>query len=65
MRWINERKVPSELLELLDIPSVPNELRAEIIRANNEIERYRAVNYPTKAKIEYYLQKYRAQEQNK
>jgi len=65
MRWINKRKVPSELLELLDIPSVPNELRAEIIRANNEIERYGAVNYPTKAKIEYYLQKYRAQEQNK
>ena len=58
MYWVNERAVPSELLELLNIPEVPNVLRAEIIRANDEVERQGAVNYPTKARIEYYIHKY-------
>lgn len=56
--WYDERQVPSKLLELLDIPDVPNELRAEIMRAKDEVERYGAVNYPTKARIEYYMSKY-------
>ena len=56
--WVNEREVPFELLELSDMPTVPNELRAEIIRANDEVDKYGAVNYPTKARIEYYLHKY-------
>jgi len=56
--WVNEHEIPSKLLELLDIPKVPNELRAEIMRANDEVERYGAVSYPTKAKVEYYMHKY-------
>ncbi len=56
--WVNEREVPSELLELLDIPNVPNELRADIMRANDEVEKQGAVSYPTKARMEYNLHKY-------
>ena len=55
MHWVNEREVPSELLELLDISGVPNELRAEIMRANDEVEKQGAVTYPTKARIESYV----------
>jgi len=60
MHWVNEREVPSELLELLDISGVPNELRAEIMRANDEVEKQGAVTYPTKARIESYVLIYQA-----
>jgi hypothetical protein len=52
MRWINERVVPTELLELLDMPTTPKELWKEIARARDEINDYGAVTYPTKARIE-------------
>ncbi len=56
--WMNEREVPSELLKLIDVPEVPNEFRAEVMRAKDEVENNGAVNYPTKARIEYYIHKY-------
>lgn len=56
--WTNEREVPSELLELLDVPKVPNELRAEIMRASDEVQKHGAVSYPTKARVEHYIHRY-------
>ena len=58
MHWANERGVPTELLELMDITEVPNELRAEIMRASDEVEKQGAVSYSTKARVEHYLHKY-------
>lgn len=52
MKWINEREVPSELLELLDMPTIPKDLWKEIIRARDEVNNYGAVTYPTKARVE-------------
>lgn len=52
MKWLNEREVPTELLELLDMPITPKELWKEITRARNEVDNYGAVTYPTKAKAE-------------
>lgn len=56
--WTNERKIPRELIQLLDAPDLPNELRGEIRRACDEVAESGAVTYPTKARIEYYLHKY-------
>ena len=58
MHWTNERAVPQRLIELIDIAEIPNELRAEIMRASDEVEKQGAVSYPTKARVEYYLHKY-------
>jgi len=52
MKWTNEREVPIELLELLDMPTTPKELWKEIIKARDEVNNYGAVTYPTKARVE-------------
>ena len=58
MLWINERKVPEELLALLDDPSTPKELWMLIAKAQNEVKISGAVTYPTKANIETMLINY-------
>lgn len=57
--WTNERMVPNQLIQLLNIPDLPDELREEIKRASRELEESGAVTYPTKARVEHYLYKYR------
>jgi len=57
--WTDERMIPDELIQLLNIPNLPDELRDELTRASNELVESGAVTYPTKARIEHYLYKYR------
>lgn len=59
MKWTNEREIPLELLELLDSPNLPDELRQEITKARDEITTSGAVTYPTKARVEFYINKYK------
>ena len=56
--WINEYKVPPELLALLDVPEIPSELWKEIIKARDEVNTNGAVTYPTKEGVEYYMHQY-------
>lgn len=53
--WTDERKMPDELVQLLQRDDLPEDLRRELWEACNEIEQYGAVTYPTKARIEYQL----------
>jgi hypothetical protein len=65
MRWINERVIPTELLELLDSPTTPKDLWREIIRARDEVNNYGAVTYPTKARVEALYLKFVLGQENK
>jgi len=56
--WINEREVPAELLALLDLPDLPSELWQEIVKAKDEVTNHGAVTYVTKARVEFYVNKY-------
>lgn len=56
--WTNEREVPSEIIELLEIPDLPTELKQEILNARNEVDSRGAVTYTTKARVEFYIHKY-------
>jgi hypothetical protein len=58
MLWINERKVPEELLALLDDPATPKELWMLITIAQDEVKSRGAVTYPTKANIETMILNY-------
>jgi len=53
--WTDERKMPNILLQLLEVPDIPEDLRKELLQAYKEVEEGGAVTYPTKAKVEYYL----------
>lgn len=59
--WTNEYEVPPELLALLDNPETPSELWKEIAKARDEVENQGAVTYPTKARVEFYIDKYHEQ----
>jgi hypothetical protein len=59
MRWINEREVPKELIELLEIPDLPSDFKQEILNARSEVDSQGAVTYPTKARVEFCILKYR------
>ena len=56
--WIDERKMPDMLLQLLKVPNIPADLRNELLQAYQEVDEDGAVTYPTKAKVEYYLHQY-------
>jgi hypothetical protein len=56
--WTDERKMPKILLQLLEVPDIPQDLRKELSQAYKEIEEGSAVSYPTKARVEYYLHQY-------
>ena len=53
--WTDERKMPNILLQLLEVPDIPEDLRKELLQAYKEVEEGGAVTYPTKARVEYYL----------
>jgi len=53
--WTDERKMPDILLQLLEVPDIPEDLRKELLQAYKEVEEGGAVTYPTKARVEYYL----------
>lgn len=57
--WTNEREVPIELIELIEEPDLPTELRQEITNALNEVDSQGAVTYSTKARVEFCIHKYR------
>ncbi len=56
--WSDERRMPIDLLELLEDTHLPPDLRDEILKANEEVLGSGAVTYTTKARVEYYLDKY-------
>jgi len=56
--WTDERKMPDMLLQLLNIPNIPEDLRKELLQAYKEVDEGGAVTYPTKARVEYYLCQY-------
>jgi len=53
--WTDERRMPDILLQLLEVPDIPEDLRRELLLAYKEVLEEGAVTYPTKAKVEYYL----------
>lgn len=55
MKWSDERRIPEELMQLLQEPNLPMELRTAILQAINEVEERGAVTYTTKAQVELYL----------
>jgi hypothetical protein len=55
MKWSNERRIPEELMQLLQEPNLPMKLRTAILQAINEVEERGAVTYTTKARVELYL----------
>lgn len=56
--WTDERSMPEELIELMKIPGIPEELRINLENAYKEVNEYAAVTYPTKSRIQFYLNKY-------
>jgi len=56
--WTDERKMPNILLQLLEVPDIPEDLQKELLQAYKEVEENSAVTYPTKARVEYYLHQY-------
>ncbi len=56
--WVDERKVPNILLRLHEIPNIPPDLRKELSQAIKEVDEDGTVTYPTKARVEYYLNKH-------
>ena len=56
--WTDERKVPEVLLQLLEVPDIPEDLRKELVQACKEVKEDGAVTYPTKARVEYYFHYY-------
>jgi hypothetical protein len=50
--WSDERNMPMELIELFKLEGIPEDLKLEIEKANNEIYDYGAVTYITKANVE-------------
>jgi len=63
MRWSDERRIPEELVSLLQEPNLPKELRTSILQAINEVEQNGAVTYTTKARVEYYLHQFRREQE--
>jgi len=55
--WSDERNMPMELIELFELEGIPEDLKLEIEKANNEIYDYGAVTYITKANIEHLIHK--------
>jgi len=55
MFWVDESRVPDELLQLLEIPDVPKDLLDNILQAKREVKEKGWVSYPTKAKVVYYI----------
>ena len=53
--WTDERKIPNILLQLLEVPDIPEDLRKELLQACKKVEGGGVVTYPTKARMEYYL----------
>jgi hypothetical protein len=47
------------LLQLLKVPNIPEDLRKELLQAYKEVGEDGAVTYPTKARVEYYLNKHK------
>lgn len=56
--WTDEREMPNILLQLLEAPDIPEDLRKELLQAYKEVEEDGAVTYPTKARVEYYVHQY-------
>ena len=56
--WTDESSIPDWVNELLDIPGIPLVLKNDLFSAKREVEELGVVNYPTKARIEYWLHKY-------
>jgi len=52
--WADERKVPEVLLQLLEVPDIPEDLRRELVQACKEVKKGGAVTYPTRARVEYF-----------
>jgi len=59
MMWTNEREIPPQILGLLESPDLPDELRREITKAIDEIHSQGAVSYSAKARVEFYMNKYK------
>lgn len=57
--WTDETSMPAMLLQLLEIPNIPEDLQKELLQVKKEIEERGAVTYPTKARVEYYLYHHR------
>jgi hypothetical protein len=46
------------IIQLLDIPDLPDDLRREITLASKELSERFEITYPTRARIEYYIHQY-------
>jgi hypothetical protein len=56
--WTDETSIPDWVNDLLSIPQLPENLKNDLQRAIREVNELGAVNYPTKARIDYWLHQY-------
>ena len=56
--FVNERKIPRSVLNLLNDPNLPKDPRKAITQARDELSQTGAVTYPTASRVEYYLKQY-------
>jgi hypothetical protein len=58
--FTNERKIPHSVLNLLNVPNLPENLREAITQARKELKETGAVSYPTASRVEHYLRQYQS-----
>ena len=60
LHFTDEGYISKELHSLLDRTDISDELRSELLRAEEELNEQGAVTYPTQARIDYYLHQWLA-----
>jgi hypothetical protein len=58
--FTNERKIPRSILNLLNVPNLPEDLRKAIAQAKDELKETGAITYPTASRVEFYLEQYKS-----
>lgn len=59
LHWTNERRMPYDLVQILNDADAPEDLRKELLRAEEELKERGAVTYPTESRIDYYIDKHK------
>ena len=53
--WVDERTIPDKVRKLVSDPKTPELLRNEILKAEQELNQFGAVAYPTISRIQFWI----------
>jgi hypothetical protein len=56
--WVDERIILDKVGKLVTNPNTPELLRNEILKAEQELNQFGAVAYPTISRIQFYIHKF-------